>query len=188
MVEGVVEQPPWSVTVRREDVPETGFHVMLEADAPTRDKVAALIGVRALMHLSATFDLTRHGRDGLRVTGEVVASVGQSCVVTLEPIDSEVCEAVDVVLRPAPVAADRKGRQDEDGGEDWIDPDADDPPEPLVDGAVDLGAIATEFLILGIDPYPRKPDAKFEAPPVEDTGGGAFAALEALKRKDNQRG
>ena len=26
----------------------------------------------------------------------------------------------------------------------------------LVGGTVDLGAIATEFLILGLDPYPRK--------------------------------
>ena len=36
-------------------------------------------------------------------------------------------------------------------------PEADDSPEPLVGGAVDLGAVATEFLVLGIDPYPRKP-------------------------------
>ncbi len=41
----------------------------------------------------------------------------------------------------------------------------DEPPEPLVGGTVDLGAIATEFLILGIDPYPRKPGAEFDAPP-----------------------
>ena len=30
-------------------------------------------------------------------------------------------------------------------------------PEPLIGGIVDLGALATEFLILGLDPYPRKP-------------------------------
>ena len=33
---------------------------------------------------------------------------------------------------------------------------------------VDLGAVATEFLLLGIDPYPRKPGAVFEAPPAGD--------------------
>ena len=54
---------------------------------------------------------------------------------------------------------------------------ADDAPEPLVDGTVDLGAIATEFLILGIDPYPRKPGAVFEAPPAGDGSAHPFAAL-----------
>ena len=58
----------------------------------------------------------------------------------------------------------------------------DDGPEPLIGGAVDLGAIATEFLILGIDPYPRKPDAVFEAPRPETTSVKPFAALAALKK------
>ncbi len=58
----------------------------------------------------------------------------------------------------------------------------DEPPEPLVDGTVDLGALATEFLILGIDPYPRKAGAQFAPPKVEDAGEHPFAALEALKK------
>ena len=47
---------------------------------------------------------------------------------------------------------------------------ADDPPEVLHDGAVDLGAVATEFLLLGIDPYPRKPGAVFDAPAGRRSG------------------
>ena len=46
-------------------------------------------------------------------------------------------------------------------------------PEPLHDGAVDLGAVATEFLLLGIDPYPRKPDAVFEARRQTRRSGGS---------------
>jgi hypothetical protein len=56
----------------------------------------------------------------------------------------------------------------------------------LIGGAVDLGAIATEFLMLGIDPYPRAPGAVFEPPAADDRGGGPFAALAALKRKDRE--
>ena len=37
-----------------------------------------------------------------------------------------------------------------------------DEAEPLIGGSVDLGALATEFLILGLDPYPRKPGAVFQ--------------------------
>ena len=50
------------------------------------------------------------------------------------------------------------------------------------DGAVDLGAVATEFLLLGIDPYPRKPGAVFERPAAGRPGGHPFAALAALKK------
>ena len=52
----------------------------------------------------------------------------------------------------------------------------------LRDGVVDLGAVATEFLLLGIDPYPRKPGAVFDAPPAGDPSSHPFAALAALKK------
>ena len=51
-----------------------------------------------------------------------------------------------------------------------------------VDGTIDLGAIATEFLILGIDPYPRKPGIVFDAPRTGEASGHPFAALAALKK------
>src|SRR5262249_59663916 len=49
-------------------------------------------------------------------------------------------------------------------------------------GAIDLGAIAIEFLILGLDPYPRKPDAVFQGSAVGDDAAHPFAALAALKK------
>ena len=42
------------------------------------------------------------------------------------------------------------------------DEDTPDPPEPIVGGIIDLGRLATDALLLAIDPYPRKPDAVFE--------------------------
>ena len=58
-----------------------------------------------------------------------------------------------------------------------------DPPEPLIDGRLDLGAVATEFLLLGIDPYPRKAGAQFGALKSDDDIARPFAALEALKKR-----
>jgi hypothetical protein len=54
--------------------------------------------------------------------------------------------------------------------------------EPLIGGSVDLGALATEFLILGLDPYPRKPGAIFQPPMDLEPEEGPFAALAALKK------
>ena len=57
-----------------------------------------------------------------------------------------------------------------------------DPPEPIVNDVIDLGRVATDALFLGIDPYPRKPDAVFEQPVVAaDPEDHPFAALKALK-------
>ena len=32
-----------------------------------------------------------------------------------------------------------------------------DPPEPIENGIIDLGRVATDALYLAVDPYPRKP-------------------------------
>ncbi len=47
---------------------------------------------------------------------------------------------------------------------------------------VDLGAIATEYFLLGIDPYPRKPGAEFQSPSAGEAAANPFAALAALKK------
>ena len=109
-----------------------------------------LAGVRELPRLSAVFDLSRRGA-GVRVTGQVSARVGQTCVVTLEPIESDLEEQVDLHVQFGVHCGHRQTDTKDD----------DDPPEPLVDGKLDLGAIATEFLLLGIDPYPRKAGVEF---------------------------
>ena len=157
-----------------EDIPETGLHLAIEAPAGARAELAELAGLRDLPRLSAVFDLTRNGA-GAHVGGQVSAQVGQTCVVTLEPIENAIEEAVDLDFVPSSEAEPaakvaRKRVQD------------DDMPEPLVGGVLDLGALAVEFLILGIDPYPRKADAEFAPPKDEDAGEHPFAALESLKK------
>ena len=47
--------------------------------------------------LEATFDVTRLSSNGLHVVGRVSATVGQVCVVTLDPIENEVEEMVDLM-------------------------------------------------------------------------------------------
>jgi len=169
---------PWSVPVAVEDVPETGRRVILVADEGIRTAIAKLAQIRALPRLEATFDLARRGRDGLHVVGQVSATVGQNCVVTLDPIDNEIEESIDVAFAPAPSSL-----ADEGSDSGIMEVTAEDPPEPLVNGIVDLGVIATEFLLLGIDPYPRKPGAVFEQPAAGDDVGHPFAALAALKQR-----
>jgi hypothetical protein len=167
----------WSVPVTVDDIPDTGLHIAIEAPAAIRAEVAELAALHELPQLSAVFDLTRHDAV-VQVCGQVSARVGQTCSVTLESIENVVEEAVDLKFAPAPAGEKElapKSARKRTSGED-------EPPEPLVGGILDLGALATEFLILGIDPYPRKAGAQFAPPKVEDAGEHPFAALESLKK------
>ena len=169
-----ISPPTWSVPVRVEDVPEGGLAVELAADAAIRTALARAAGVDAVSRLEARFDVIRRGHDGLHVAGGVSATVRQTCVVTLEPVENEIEEKVDLTFVPGDPNALPKGEQEIGERE---------PPDTLVNGSIDLGAIATEFLILGIDPYPRKAGAVFAAPDSDDPSDRPFAALAALKNR-----
>jgi uncharacterized metal-binding protein YceD (DUF177 family) len=160
---------PWSVLVNLEDIPETGSHYELAADETAREAVARAAGLRDLPKLEAVFDLSRRGAAAV-AQGEVRARVGQTCVVTLEPVENEIQEAVDLIFAPSSevdAAAKPKGEA----------------PDPLENGVIDLGVIATEFLMLGLDPYPRKPGAEFASAVVDQKGESPFAALSKLKKR-----
>ena len=163
-----------------DEVPETGRHVELTADPEARAAIAGLAGVVGLPRLSAEFELTRHGHGGVRVRGLVSATIDQTCVVTLEPIRSEIEEPIEVLFVPQPDGAPDKSR-------DAPPADAEDPPEALEGGIVDLGAVAIEFLLLGIDPYPRKQDAVFASAPAGDPAARPFAALASLKSDQGKK-
>ncbi|MBI3436427.1 MAG: DUF177 domain-containing protein [Proteobacteria bacterium] len=168
---------PWSFPVRIDEVPGTGRAIDLIADEAVRAATAQFAGLRAVDRFEAHFELEPDAADGLRVRGRVFASIGQTCVVTLEPIISEVLEDVDLrCIRVLPAAVPGARLPDLDGGLG-----AEEPPMALADGAVDLGAIATEFLLIGIEPYPRKPNAEFAFRAPASAAEGPFAVLARLK-------
>jgi uncharacterized metal-binding protein YceD (DUF177 family) len=173
-----MENSPWSVPVAVTDIPDAGLHMEIEAPPEARAQLAALVNVREVRRLSAVFDLRRRGA-GVHVAGQLSALVGQTCVVTLEPMDSSLDEELDVLFAPPPAGATAADGEVEVAAVTG----ADEPPEPLVGGKVDLGAIATEFLILSVDPYPRKPGAEFAAPNADEASAHPFAALAALKKR-----
>jgi Large ribosomal RNA subunit accumulation protein YceD len=172
---------PWRVIVVQAGIPGAGLHLDIAANEKVRADIAALAGVERLPRLEASFDVTRHGRSGLRVIGRVSATVGQTCGVTLEPVENEVEEALDLVFLPSPAQVPGEHER-----KDVAVPFA-DAPEALIDGAIDLGALATEFLVLGVDPYPRKRGSVFAAPTPGEGSAHPFAALSVLKKHPRSR-
>jgi uncharacterized metal-binding protein YceD (DUF177 family) len=167
-------------------VPETGLHRNLTASPAERQAMAELAGLRDIPSAEANFDVVPKSGGRVHVTGRVRARVGQTCVVTLDPIESEIDEEVDLTFAPE-AEARRLADLIEEGQDDAEPAEVADPPEAIVGGIIDLGRIATDALYLAIDPYPRKPGAVFEtevvAPDPEDH---PFAALKALQ--DQKKG
>jgi hypothetical protein len=183
----VTEQPdPWRVPVAVMQIPDTGLHRDIEANEATRKAMADTGDLREVLSAHAAFDVTPKTGGRFHVTGYVRARIGQTCVVTLEPIESDIDEPIDVIFAPPEQIPQMADLVDEAAESDQEIPD---PPEPIENGIIDLGRVATDALFLAVDPYPRKPDAVFE-PLVEaaDPEDHPFAALKALKVDEKPAG
>lgn len=162
---------PFSYHVSVAEIPSHGLDVELIPDAAQRVELARHVDVLELPRFIARLHLNPEGGDGVRVTGSIEAAVVQTCGVTLEPFEAPVREAVDVHFVPAGTPLPEEAAEDESY----------DPPDEIINGGIDVGALAAEFLALGVDPYPRKPGAVFE-PPAEDPAAlSPFSSLARLK-------
>jgi uncharacterized metal-binding protein YceD (DUF177 family) len=170
---------PWRVPLTVAHIPETGLHRDIEAGPAEREAIAAVGGLREILAANASLDVTPQSGGRFHVTGRVRARVGQTCVVTLDPIESDIDEAIDLIFAPPEQIPQLSDLVDEAAESEVEIPD---PPEPIENGVIDLGRLATDALFLAVDPYPRRSDAVFE-PPVEtaDPEDHPFAALKALQ-------
>jgi len=170
---------PWKAPVIVAQLPDTGLHRDIEADASARIALADIAGLREILSANAALDVTPIGRGRVHVTGRVRARVGQTCVVSLDPIESDIDEAIDLIFAPSEQIPELADLVDEVAGSDEEPPD---PLEPIENGVIDLGRLATDALFLGIDPYPRRPGAVFDPPAIPpDPQDHPFAALKALQ-------
>jgi uncharacterized metal-binding protein YceD (DUF177 family) len=170
---------PWRVPVTVAQIPDTGVHRDIEADSAVREAMAELGGLREILSANASLDVTPKGGGRFHVGGRVRARVGQTCVVTLDPVENDIDEEIDLIFAPPEQIPQMADLVDEAAEGDVEIPD---PPEPIENGVIDLGRLATDALFLGIDPYPRRSDAVFEPPVVAaDPLDHPFAALKALK-------
>jgi hypothetical protein len=170
---------PWSIAVAVAQIPDDGLHRDIEAGQAARAAMAEAADLREILSASASLDVTPKGGGRFHVVGRVRARIGQICVVTLDPIENDIDEEIDLIFAPPEQIPELSALVDDAAESEEEIPD---PPEPIVNGVIDLGRTATDALFLGIDPYPRKPDAVFEPLVVaDDPEDHPFAALKALQ-------
>lgn len=154
----------FSYVLDTESVPEAGLEISLSASEAERAALASQCGLAGVQDFQASYQIRKRGLGGLKVTGLLKACVVQICVVTLEPFEAQVLASIDVDFAPQCAPQELKAP-----GSEVIAVLGADPPDPIINGKIDLGALAAEFLLLNLDIYPRKPGAVFE---IAQTGAG----------------
>lgn len=140
---------------------ELGQHAHRErivASPVERAALAKRFDIDALDRLEAEITVSRQAGALFRVEGRLNAIYRQTCVVTLEPIETVVAEPFTLLYSPRP-----DGAPAGEGGEIVLESEADDWPEPILADQIDLGEAVAQQLALTIDPYPRKPGAALPA-------------------------
>lgn len=170
-------RPEFSRPYAVERLTAEGATFALEATPEERAALARRFDLAALDRLEATGVVRLLPEKGLiEAEGVVRARLAQRCVVTFEPVPTEVDAGFRRVFTREPPPREIE-----------MEPD-DEPPEPLDGAAIDVGEIAAEELAVALDPYPRAPAAESAlaglAPSDDDAAAAAnpFAKLSSLRR------
>lgn len=169
---------PWTHAIA--EMPASSRSYTRDATPQECVDIAADLGLLGCQSIHAEYTIRSLGGGRYKLTGTVSASVTQSCVVTLDPIESSVKFPIDVEFSPD-ANAPPPAKADEDEIEISTLPDL----EPIENASLDVGRVVLETLAAGIDPFPKKPGAEFawDDPRATDSKVNPFAVLATLKPK-----
>lgn len=184
---------PYSCKVNASRVVDKDEKVNVRPGPAELKAIAKAYDLDAVNELTAEFTLKPYRKAGLRIVGPLTATIAQTCVVSLEPFETVLEIDVDRTFEPQS-SRPRKIRDLNEDGEIEIDLETLDPPDVILDGVLDLGAVICEELALAIDPFPRKPGVEFEGggedempePVEQEAKPSPFSALKALKDRPDQ--
>jgi hypothetical protein len=134
---------PFSRVILVEQVPEAGTDVVIQASAAECAALAALDGLAGIGMLEAHFHIAHRPNKGFNVSGHVRASISPICVVSLEAFEATVEEDIDVDFAPQadlPKPRETKSKPEtvKSRGLAPLEEQEVDPPDPIVDGKIDL--------------------------------------------------
>ena len=164
-----------------DEISSNGVSGTLEVSAQDCAAIAKFLDLLSLDSMRMDFNLQRSGRGRFKLKAHLIADVAQSCVLTLESIESKVDEQFNIEFWPPEDVAQLESEAEEAGMDVPLDG-----PEPILEGRIDIGQMAYEHFAAALEPYPRNPDASFDwkdpqAGPDSEDGNKPFAELARLK-------
>lgn len=191
-------RPEWSHRVETANIGTRPFKVNLTATPEERKDLARRLRIQELSAASAVITLEREqGSSLIRVEGVVEGQLIQACVTTGQPVHEDVREEFETWYtdpsEAVPFAKARREKLIRGEREMEVLPERDDP-ELATDGFIDVAELATQYLSLGINPYPHAgdmPPVGMDEAAVISTGPAKrnpFAALKDWKRQKEDGG
>jgi len=161
------------------EIPEAGLETRRSATAAAREKLASDLDLISCDRLDAHYAVSRLSQGRYLLQGTLEADITQTCVVTLDPVETHIVEPFEVEFRPESQGTAGVAEFDALETRDI---------EPLEGETIPVGRIVYEQLASAIPAYPRKEGATFEPPASEahetKAASNPFAVLKNLKRKE----
>jgi len=168
---------------------------IFSADERQRIDLARRMAIVSVESAEAVVTLQKVGGGTIHALGTIRADVTQSCVVSLAPVTDHIEDEFEGWFgdKSASAVSFAKARTERDvkKGQTEIEVlEESTDPEPIIGGKVDIGELATQYLSLALEPYPRAEGVNpvYVAGP-KDSGEGAeirkspFEALKDWKEK-----
>ncbi len=169
----------FSRQINVEKIKSKGLRQTITANEQERKNLTEQLTLKAIDTLNFNCLLLPWKKGGVELSGQVTATIRQTCVVTLEVFTTEISQDVKRYFESAGQTKSEMPVLDLEDIEDDIS-------EVLENGLLNIGDIAVETLVLCLSPYPRKPGAVFadhvESPPGELKGENPFDVLQKLKK------
>ena len=183
----------WSVIVPDRDISDVARDYSIWPEKEEFPALAGALNVVSIEKMIAHIRVYRT-KSGIRARGKITGHLTQSCVVTLQPVVQKFAEEIDRTFVVSKAAADRVVDKNKAKTDILFEGDDIDAPDIIMNGKIDLAAIALEHFILGLDLYPRAEGVEMEGISNPSSAGGLddeaaeddgpvspFAALAALK-------
>lgn len=135
--------------------------VTLTPDPVTQKKIIKSFDLLDLQDFVANIELNRaKGAHTVHVKGTIKANITQACVVSLEPVHTEINENFEAFYadynEAVPFSHARKELYTKHGMTDIPVLEEDEDPEPIdKEGVLNLGDMVLQFFSLAVDLYPR---------------------------------
>ena len=151
-MESVTPELGFVRTVKLMDIGDVERKITITANDRERAFLARKYDLVRIDKLSASVLLQRrlNGGGKIDVNGDLSADVIQECVVSLLPVKMHVAEKFSLVFENGIISRSRL---------DLFSLGDADPPEFYSGDFLEIGDLVVEYLSLGLDPYPRHPDA-----------------------------
>lgn len=178
---------PWSVVIDQGEIGPQPLERRIQAGEADCRAIAAHLDIVGVENLNAEFRLSRTpgNKAVIHVEGVLKAGIVQKCVITQSPVKSYIEEEFEGwYADPASFVSFAKARNERSTSEGEVQVlEEREDPEPIINGKIDLGDMAVQYLSLSLPEYPRAHGAVWAegTAPEPTPRENPFAALKALK-------